>query len=89
MFAESDAEGQLLTGTEEAWKDALVCTVGSVSVWPGSNNVIAGSANFTVDIRCGSNVRRQSIVADVTSAIKGLCIRSGFYTSTSVPNTCL
>ena len=30
---------------------ALVCTVGSISVWPGASNVIAGSANFSVDIR--------------------------------------
>lgn len=30
---------------------ALVCTVGSISVWPGASNVIPGSANFSVDIR--------------------------------------
>lgn len=29
----------------------LVCTIGSVTVWPGASNVIAGSANFSVDIR--------------------------------------
>lgn len=28
-----------------------MCTVGSVSVWPGVVNVIPGSVNFTVDIR--------------------------------------
>ena len=30
---------------------ALVCTVGSMSIWPGASNVIPGSANFSVDIR--------------------------------------
>lgn len=30
---------------------SLVCTVGSISVWPGASNVIPGSANFSVDIR--------------------------------------
>ncbi len=30
---------------------SLVCTVGAISVWPGASNVIAGSTNFSVDIR--------------------------------------
>ncbi len=30
---------------------SLVCTVGTLSVWPGASNVIAGSTNFSVDIR--------------------------------------
>lgn len=30
---------------------SLVCTVGSISVWPGASNVIPGSTNFTIDIR--------------------------------------
>ncbi len=30
---------------------STVCTVGSMSVWPGVVNVIAGSVNLTVDIR--------------------------------------
>ena len=30
---------------------SLVCTVGSIAVWPGASNVIPGSANFSVDIR--------------------------------------
>jgi allantoate deiminase len=29
----------------------LVCTIGSVVLWPGASNVIAGSANFSIDIR--------------------------------------
>lgn len=30
---------------------SLVCSVGSIGVWPGASNVIPGSANFSVDIR--------------------------------------
>lgn len=64
-------------GTEAAWEDGLVCTVGSFSLWPGSSNVIAGSANFTIDIRCGSNARRQTLVDDITTTIDSLCLRRG------------
>jgi hypothetical protein len=34
--------------------DSLVCTTGFVSLWPGASNVIAGAANYSVDIRWGS-----------------------------------
>ena len=33
--------------------DGLVCTVGSLTLWPGAGNVIPGSVIFTVDIRWG------------------------------------
>lgn len=41
---------------------SLVCTVGSISVWPGASNVIPGSANFSVDIRsaCMPHLRGRS-----------------------------
>ena len=32
-------------------EDNLVCTTGSVEVWPNAFNVIAGSVNFTLDVR--------------------------------------
>ena len=32
-------------------EDSLVCTVGAISVWPGASNVIAGSANISIDVR--------------------------------------
>lgn len=42
-------------GDEEAVRevedDSLVCTTGSMVLWPGASNVIAGAANFSVDIR--------------------------------------
>ena len=36
---------------------SLVCTVGSIVVWPGASNVIPGSANFSVDIRSACNIK--------------------------------
>ncbi|KAK9838405.1 hypothetical protein WJX84_004812, partial [Apatococcus fuscideae] len=30
---------------------SLVCTVGSLTVWPGASNVVPGAVNFTIDIR--------------------------------------
>ena len=35
---------------------SLVCTVGSISVWPDSSNVIPGNVNFTIDIRWASEI---------------------------------
>ena len=32
-------------------EDHLVCTTGSISLWPGTFNVVPGSANFSLDIR--------------------------------------
>ena len=43
-----DAEAEAV---EERADDSLVCTTGSVSLWPGASNVIAGAANFSVDVR--------------------------------------
>ncbi len=38
--------------SEPAGSDtSLVCTVGSITVWPGSSNVIPGHVNFSIDIR--------------------------------------
>ena len=71
-------------------EDNLVCTVGSASIWPGASNVIPGSANFTVDIRCRSDGVREAVVGDVTAAISALCAR--WHTPTSSyagPNQCL
>lgn len=48
--------------------DGLVCTVGHVALWPGASNVIAGEANFTVDIRSRSDPVR---LGACLSAAKG------------------
>ncbi len=52
-----------------------MCTVGSAAIWPGASNVIPGSANFTVDIRCRADGVREAVVADVTASIATLCAR--------------
>ena len=47
---------------EDSADDSLVCTTGSLSLWPGASNVIAGAANFSVDIRCACSFTRVSSV---------------------------
>ena len=32
-------------------EDALMCTTGSITLWPNAFNVVPGSANFSLDIR--------------------------------------
>ncbi len=54
---------------------ALVCTVGALTVWPGASNVIAGAANFTVDIRCRADDVRLAVVRDTVASINSLCAR--------------
>ena len=42
----------MLEGDEpDVEDDSLVCTTGTVTLWPGASNVIAGAANFSIDIR--------------------------------------
>ncbi|KAL3162355.1 hypothetical protein ABBQ32_010038 [Trebouxia sp. C0010 RCD-2024] len=54
---------------------SLVCTVGSISVWPGASNVIPGSANFSVDIRAQYDSVRSAVVLDVINQVEKLCER--------------
>ena len=49
--SQSTASDVLTAAAHHARDPSLVCTVGSISVWPGASNVIAGSSNFSVDIR--------------------------------------
>lgn len=53
----------------------MVCTVGSATIWPGASNVIPGSANFTVDVRCRADSVREVVVGDITASIAALCTR--------------
>ncbi len=55
--------------------EQLVCTVGALAVWPGASNVIAGGANFTVDIRCRADALRDAVVADATASVAAICAR--------------
>ena len=42
--------------------ESLVCTVGSLNVWPGASNVIPGKVNFTVDIRSIADWSRNGVL---------------------------
>ena len=55
----------------------LVCTVGKITVWPGASNVIAGSANITVDIRSDDDLGRINIIAALRTNVHDSCTRRG------------
>ncbi|BDA45622.1 probable allantoate deiminase [Coccomyxa sp. Obi] len=55
--------------------ESLVCTTGSMALWPGASNVIAGAANFSVDIRCRSDEVRKATAAQVIAQIEDICAR--------------
>eukprot|EP00232_Nephroselmis_pyriformis_P020763 CAMPEP_0182863140 /NCGR_PEP_ID=MMETSP0034_2-20130328/6471_1 /TAXON_ID=156128 /ORGANISM="Nephroselmis pyriformis, Strain CCMP717" /LENGTH=503 /DNA_ID=CAMNT_0024995311 /DNA_START=365 /DNA_END=1876 /DNA_ORIENTATION=- len=71
--AEHDARVHRDFGPE----DMLVCTVGEANIWPGASNVIAGSANFTVDIRSRLDKVRFSAVDDIVASVRKICDRRG------------
>jgi allantoate deiminase len=51
----------------------LVCTVGSIDVWPGASNVIPGHVNFTVDVRSESDALRERVVGAARAAVAAAC----------------
>jgi Peptidase family M20/M25/M40 len=51
----------------------LVCTVGSVSIWPGASNVIPGAVNFTVDLRSEADAMRQAMTDYLHSKVSFTC----------------
>ncbi len=53
---------------------SLVCTVGAVSVWPGASNVIAGSTNFSVDIRQDNGLPQKPQGTQLTSTYQPVCL---------------
>ena len=66
-----DAEAEAV---EDRTDDSLVCTTGSVSLWPGASNVIAGAANFSVDIRSAA---AHLLNPDMAQALALQCCVSG------------
>ena len=59
----------------EGGDDSLVCTVGSLSVWPGAVNVIPGSANFTLDVRCQTDAVRAGVLRHVRATVRRTCTK--------------
>jgi hydantoinase/carbamoylase family amidase len=55
--------------------DALVGTVGQLTVPDGATNVIPGAAAFSIDIRAGDDAIRESAVADVEAALSTIAER--------------
>ena len=56
------------------WREEmLVCTVGELNVFPGASNVIAGVANFSVDVRCKDDAVRQEVIAGFYEEVEATC----------------
>lgn len=52
---------------------SLVCTVGSLQIWPGASNVIPQNVNFTMDIRSLSDSSRSTVMNVMKSIINEEC----------------
>ena len=48
----------------------LVATVGQISAWPGAPNVIPGVAEFTVDVRAGTDAVRDNGLAQIEDVLR-------------------
>jgi acetylornithine deacetylase/succinyl-diaminopimelate desuccinylase-like protein len=48
---------------------ALVGTVGQLNIPNGATNVIAGNAEFSIDIRAADDAKRQAAIADIRRAL--------------------
>lgn len=70
-----DGKGEGVIPTQGDEK--LVCTVGSLEIWPGASNVIAGSTSLTIDVRCKRDRVRDEVVANLTRSIEEVCLRRG------------
>lgn len=57
--------------------ERLVCTVGSLEVWPGASNVIAGSVSLTIDVRFKRDRVRDEVVVNLTRSIEEICAKRG------------
>jgi allantoate deiminase len=55
----------------------LVATVGVISASPGAPNVIPGIAEFTIDVRAGTNGVRDAGLARIEAALPDVCARRG------------
>ncbi len=63
-----------------------MCTVGSVLVNPNAGNVIAKSANFTVDIRTRWDNNRREVISQFQSSLNTTCARRGLACEIEVKN---
>lgn len=66
--------------------ESLVCTVGSLSIWPNAGNVIPGHVNFTLDIRSRWDANRKQVIAQLEQSMQALCTRRGLTCRLHVKN---
>lgn len=73
------AAAEMLLAVERrcAGTTSLVGTVGMLTVPGGSTNVIPGRCDFSVDIRAGDDVTRDTAVADVLREMEAIAARRG------------
>lgn len=69
---EADSSPSLVSQDE-----SLVCTVGSMSIWPNAGNVIPGNLNFTLDIRSRWDDNRKQVLSQLRSSMDSVCSRRG------------
>ncbi|KAL4419269.1 hypothetical protein ABPG77_004827 [Micractinium sp. CCAP 211/92] len=74
------------TNLDLASDESLVCTVGSMSIWPNAGNVIPGHLNFTLDIRSRWDANRKQIIAQLEQSMQALCARRGLSCRLHVKN---
>ncbi|PSC67377.1 Allantoate deiminase [Micractinium conductrix] len=67
--------------------ESLVCTVGSMDVWPNAGNVIPGNLNFTLDIRSQWDANRKQVITSVEERMKTVCERRGMSCRLILKNT--
>ncbi|MBV1838647.1 allantoate amidohydrolase [Acetobacter estunensis] len=63
--------------SEAQGAEGLVATVGSLRPWPGVVNVVPGDVTFTLDVRAGTEKRRDDAVAAIITAMEGIAARRG------------
>jgi acetylornithine deacetylase/succinyl-diaminopimelate desuccinylase-like protein len=64
---------------ERAAQPYAVCTVGSITVWPGASNVIAKTVNFTVDLRSEDDAGRVRLERWLQRALQAECHAAGLH----------
>lgn len=59
----------------ESLSGSLVCTVGEISCWPSTSNVIPGQVIFTVDLRAMDDMGRHAVIYELSNRMYQICER--------------
>lgn len=70
-------ENMCVEATKSMPDNSLVCTVGTISVWPGAFNVVPGAVNFTLDVRSQSNEHINTLLEEIKLGIDKIAKRRG------------